>query len=219
MKKNFLITILILFLILFFSVWSIVSEGYDRQNKGILFLKKIINPHLARKIRDTVFIIPSLKNENAILNLQVQKNEQGYNGNLFYEKKIISNNKKYNFKLKKFFLPFKRLNINLGWQANINLRRAHYLEIIEEKILVISGEGETIYFDKKNINNDKLNQKKISNNIQLVLKKRNAELFAIRDLYFEDNYIYISLVEKNDDGFTINIYRAKKDYNQLDKLS
>lgn len=215
MNKKFLVPIVVLFLILFFSFWSVVSNGYDRQNSKILIIKKIIPPHLARKVRDTFFIIPNLKNENKILTTQIKKYEQGYDGSIFSKENLESKNKKYNLNLKKFFLPFKRLDINLGWQANKNLKRAHYLEIIDDKVLVISGEGETIYFNKTNINKNKLNQKKIPNDIELILDQKKAELFAIRDLHYEDNFIYISLVEKNQKGFTINIYRAEKNFNKL----
>ena len=216
MKKFFLTSSLIIILVISIAgIWSIVSGGYDRQNKVILLIKKVIPSPLARKIRDTIFIIPSLKTDNKILALQVKKYEQKYEGNKFYEKNISSENENYNFNLKKFFLPFKRLDLKMGWQAEANIKRAHYLEIVEDKIFAISGEGETIFFDKKNINQNKLSQKKINNNLNQVLKNRNTELFAIRDLYYEKNFIYISAVEKTAEGFTINIYRAEKNFNDL----
>ena len=127
----------------------------------ILFLKKIIPTNISRKVRDTVFIIPSLKEKNRELKLQVAKYEQGLEGNLFFDEELSSKNKNYNFNLKQFFLPFKRLDLSLGWNAKKNSKRAHYLEIIEDKIIVISGNGETIYFNKKNIDKTKLNQTKI----------------------------------------------------------
>ena len=88
MKNFFLILIGIFVFILFGAFWSIVSEGYDKQNKSILFLKKIIPSSLAKKVRDKIFIIPNLKEKNRILNLQVKKYEQGYKGTLFYDKKM-----------------------------------------------------------------------------------------------------------------------------------
>ena len=159
MKKNFLILIVIVVFILFSAFWSIVSEGYDKQNKSILFLKKIIPSSLAKKVRDKIFVIPNLKEKNRILNIQVKKYEQGYKGILFYDEKIKSTNKKFEANIKKFFLPFPRLDLNLGWNAEKNSKRAHYLEIVDDKIFVASGLGETIYFDKTNINNQELKQK------------------------------------------------------------
>ena len=215
MKKKFLILIGIFFFILFGAFWSIVSEGYDKQNKSILFLKKIIPSNLAKKVRDKIFIIPNLKEKNRILNLQVKKYEQGYKGTLFYDKKIKSKNKKIEANIKKFFLPFPRLDLNLGWNAEKNSRRAHYLEIVDDKILVVSGLGETIYFEKASINSQELNQKKIFNNLENIFKKDNKIFFGIRDLFYEDNYIYLSVLESDEKGFTINIYRAKKDLKNL----
>ena len=216
MKKIILLSSLIIILVVSAAgVWSIVSDGYDRQNKVILLIKKFVPSTFARKIRDTLFIIPSLKTDNKLLALQVKKYEQKYEGNIFVEKNILSESGEYNFNLKKFFLPFKRLDLKMGWQAESNYKRAHYLEIIEDKIFSISGEGETIYFDKKNINEKKLLQKKINNNLNQILEEKNTELFAIRDLYYENNFIYISVVEKTSEGFTINIYRAGKNFDNL----
>ena len=72
MKKILIYIFLIIFIVSAFSFWSIVSKGYDRQNKIILILKKIISPHLARKIKNTIFYIPNLKEKNRSLNLQVK---------------------------------------------------------------------------------------------------------------------------------------------------
>ena len=83
--KKILIVVFILGLIGFAGLWSIVSGGYDKQNKTILFLKKIIPTNVSRKIRDTIFIIPDLKEQNRSLSIQVAKYEQGLDGNLFEE--------------------------------------------------------------------------------------------------------------------------------------
>ena len=131
------------------SFWSITSKGYDRQNKTILFLKKIIPAHIARSIRETVFFIPNLKQRNEFLRIQVDKYEQGLNGKLFNQRLVKSKNNK-KFEIKEFFLPFPRLDTRLGWAATENSKRAHYLEVVNDKVLVISGLGQTIIFDKKN---------------------------------------------------------------------
>jgi len=215
MKKKILFTLISIFLICFISFWIIVSGGYDRQNKIILFIKEIIPSHLARKVRDTVFMIPNLKERNKILSLQVEKYEQGLQGKLFREEIIESNNKK-TFSIKEFFLPFPRLDLRLGWAATENSKRAHYLEIIDNKVLVISGLGQTIFFQKQNINKKKLDQIEIKNNISHFLKNNDYELIGIRDLFVEDDYVYISIQHKDINGFTINIYRARLDFEELD---
>ena len=160
MPKKILFISSILFIIIMGGLWSIVSGGYDKQNKVILFLKKVIPTNVARKVRDTVFIIPNLKDRNEFLSKQVAKYEQGYNGELFNEEVFFTNKKKEKYILKEFFLPFPRLDTRLGWKAKKKKKRAHYLEIVKDKIFSISGLGETIYFEKKKFKIRKIKSKK-----------------------------------------------------------
>ena len=87
-KKVILLAIL-LFVIVFISFWNVVSGGYDRQNKAILFLKKFIPAKISRKIRDTIFVIPDLRERNKFLSTQVKKYEQGLNGDFFHKEIIL----------------------------------------------------------------------------------------------------------------------------------
>lgn len=215
MKKIVSILFLTILILSFIGIWKIVSSGYDKQNKIILTLKKIIPNNLAKGVRDTVFFVPNLINRNEYLELQLRKFEQGLKGEIFFEKKASSENKKYNYNVKKFFLPFPSLDLNLGWNAKKNQLRAHYLEIIDENILVISGEGETVYFKRQNINNSQLNFSRLSNNLKEILNQRGTKLGAIRDLFYEDDYIYLSILETKVDKSFLNIFRAKKDFSNL----
>ena len=162
MKKISLIAF-IGFVILSMSIWIIVSKGYDRQNKVILTIKQILPSHLARQIRDTIFFIPDMKRRNEFLSLQVEKYEQELEGKIFNTQKIKTKNNE--FELKEYFLPFPRLDTRLGWAATENSKRAHYLEIVGDKVLVISGLGQTIYFNKNKVISESLNQIEIPNNL------------------------------------------------------
>ena len=215
MKKVILISSIVVVALIILSFWSIVSKGYDRQNEMILTIKKFVPSHFARKIRDTVFYIPNLQRRNKFSSLQVEKYEQGLTGKLFKKGNLSSENK-LNFEVKEFFLPFPRLDTRLGWAATENSRRAHYLEIVDDKVLLISGLGQTIYFNKRNINSDSLNQVNLPNNLKFILEKNNHKLIGIRDLFVEDGYVYISLQHKDSKGFTINIYRANLNYEKLE---
>lgn len=214
MKKKLLLILAALFLLTLTSFYVIVSQGYDRQNVVILFIKKIVPPNFAKKIRETIFIIPNLKERNKILSLQVEKYEQGLEGNLFKEYSVKSK-KNINFKIKEFFLPFPRLDMRLGWAATENSKRAHYLEIINDKVLLLSGVGQMIYFNKKNINSKKLNQVEIKNNLDNYLKNKGHKLIGFRDLFIEDDQVYVSMLHKDEKGFTINLYRADLNFNEL----
>ena len=214
-KKMFFLILIILGILVFSVLWNVVSRGYDKQNKIILFLKEIIPAKVYHKVKNTVFIISDRQKKNRLLKLELKKEEQGYDGKLFNEKIFLSKKNKEEYLLKEFFLPFPRLDVSLGWAATENSKRAHYLEIVEDKVFLISGLGETIYFEKENIKKQQLNQKKIKNNINTILKENKAELIGIRDLYYEDSFIYITMQHKNENGFTINVYRAKIDYKEL----
>lgn len=214
-SKKFAWIIIIILLLAFAALWNVVSGGYDRQNKTILFLKKIVPTKIARKARDIIFIIPDLRERNKFLNIQVNKYEQGLSGELFNEEIVLSKIKKNKYLLKEFFLPFPRLDTRLGWAATTNSLRAHHFSINKDKVVVISGEGKTLYFAKNNIMNSKLNQKEIPNNIKNILEKNNFELIGIRDLFIEDGEIYISVIFKNLKGLSINAYKADLNFKEL----
>ena len=213
--KSLSIFIIFLGLTSFIGAWSAVSGGHDKQNKVILFFKGIIPTPIYQKARDTIFIIPHLKERNKFYKTQVDKYEQGLNGNLFNTEIFTSQIQKKKFELKEFFLPFKRLDLTLGWHGEENSRRAHHFEIIDNKVFVISGEAQTIYFDKKNIFKKKLEQIEIPNNLFDILEETNSKLIGIRDLYYEDRKIYISMLSQNDKGLTINAYQADINYDEL----
>ncbi len=209
-KKIIIFLISIIFLVVFFYVLNIVSEivryGYDKQNKVILFVKNIISPHYIKKIKDNLFIIPNLKAKNDFLDLQVKKYEQGNQGQIFNSRTIKINDEVY--KANFFFLPFKRLDTSLGWNSEVNSLRAHYLEIYNGNLFSISGEGKTVYFDKKNLLDDSLQFKDLPNNINEILEENNSILIGIRDLFIHNNQIFISMMIKNFKGITINLYKA-----------
>jgi len=214
-NKKVIFVLLILSITSFAGLWNIVSGGYDKQNKTILFLKKFIPSKIARKVRDTVFIIPNLKERNKFLSTQVNKYEQGLNGELFNEETILSKTHKKKYFLKEFFLPFPRLDTRLGWGGEKNSRRAHHFAIIEDMVFVISGGGRTIYFKKNNILNKQLDQIEVPNNIQNIMEKNSSELIGIRDLFEEDGKLYISLIFKNSKGLSINAYKADLNFEKF----
>ena len=178
-RKKILLIFLLIFFLVFIGIWNIVSGGYDKQNKTILFLKKIIPTKVSRKIRDTIFIIPDLKERNKFLSNIVRKHDQDLNGELFNKEILFSKKNDKKYLLKEFFLPFPRFDGRMGWAGEKNSTKAHHLAIIDDKVIVISGEVRTIYFEKKNIANNKLEQKKILNNIKIILDQNNLKIKPI----------------------------------------
>jgi glucose/arabinose dehydrogenase len=213
-KKKLVIVLSIFFVLLFVGGWNVIDGNYDKQNKVILALKKFVPSKISRKIRDTIFVIPDLKTLNKDLELQVRKFEQDLDGQLFDEKEIKTKKKIINYK--NFFLPFPRLDVRAGYTNPSNSARAHYLEVVGDKILVLSGQGKTIFFEKKNIFEKKLEQEKIQNNINDIMTKNNLTFIGVRDLFVDKNIVYISLISKNEKGYTFNIYTANLNYKKLD---
>ena len=165
------------------------------------------------RCKDNFFIIPTLKAKNEFLELQVLKYEQGNEGKKFDTQYFELNNTSYEANF--FFLPFKRLDTKLGWNAEVNSLRAHYAEIKNTLVFSISGEGKTVYFDKDNLLKDSLNYKDLPNNINKILNENNYQLYGIRDLYFQNNQIFISMMVKNENGITINLYNADLNFDKI----
>ena len=90
---------------------------------------------------------------------------------------------KYNLKV--IFLPFKRLDLTYGWKAIENSKRAHYLETRDDKTIVVSGEGDFIYFEIKILIQINL-FKKLPSNLYEFLEKENFSLIGLRDLLIDN---------------------------------
>ena len=103
-----------------------------------------------------------------------------------------------------------------GWRAIENSKRAHYLETFDDKTIVVSGEGDFIYFDTINFNSNKLNQKILDSDLKDFIKKEKFSLIGLRDLLIENNKLYISVIlQDQNDKYTICILSS--DFN-LEKL-
>ena len=111
--------ILISFIYLFLKVSNIVKEGYDKQSKIVEITKSIIPKHYIKKIKENLFFVSNLKARNDYLEIQVKKFEQGLTGEKFKSEIIMFNSDKY--EINYFFTPFKRLDINLGWNAEMKI--------------------------------------------------------------------------------------------------
>ena len=118
--------------------------------------------------------------------------------------------------MREFFLPFKRLDLTYGWRALENSKRAHYLDTIDDKTIVVSGEGEFIFFDIKNFNLNKLNKKKIDSNLYELIQKENYTLIGLRDLLIEDGKLYISVILKDlNEKYSISILSSEVNFEKL----
>tara|TARA_B100001029_G_scaffold177499_1_gene182311 strand:+ start:330 stop:1673 length:1344 start_codon:yes stop_codon:yes gene_type:complete len=216
MKKFLYIFLSSIIIVSVFFSYIIISDKYDKQNLFILKIKEIVPLKLKNKLKNTIYETRAILNEREIQRLQTRKIEQGLSGELIESKEIKtkSNSIKYNFK--EFFLPFKRLDLTYGWRAIENSKRAHYLETRDDKTIVVSGEGDFIYFDTKNFNSNKLIQKKLPSNLYEFLEKENFSLIGLRDLLIDNNKLYIAAILRDkDQKYTICILSSKFNYKKL----
>ena len=72
-NNKIILIVIIIFFTAFAGFWNVIGGGYDKQNTTILFLKKFIPSKISRKVRDTIFIIPDLKERNIFLSTHVRK--------------------------------------------------------------------------------------------------------------------------------------------------
>jgi hypothetical protein len=199
-----------------FLSYKIISGKYDKQNLVILKIKEVTPIEIKNKLKSTMYILRSYINKSRDKRIQKAKLSQGLNGNLIQSQEIISE-MKTKFIISEYFLPFKRLDLNYGWNAIENSKRAHYLEIIEDKTIVVSGEGEFIYFETKNFNTNKLKQKILETNLLQTIKSEDYKLIGIRDLLIDEDTLYISvLLQSRNNDYTISILKSYFNINKLE---
>ena len=217
MKKSIYIFLALVLLAITFFAFKIVSDDYDKQNQLILKIKEIVPTELKNKLRGTVLNLRANINKDDNEKIQQAKKNQGLSGNLIKSKIVNSETDSKKFFLREFFLPFERLDLTYGWRAIENSKRAHYLDIIDEKTVAVSGDGQFIFFETQNFNKKKLDQKRIDSNLEAILEKENFKLIGLRDLLIDKDKLYISaILQDKNKNYTISIMTAKFNINKLE---
>ena len=216
MRKILYTLILLIFFSTSYFSYKIISDQYDKQNSFILKIKELVPNKLKNDLRNYVYDIRAFLNQKKIEKLQKDKFDQGLNGDLIKYKEIKSESDSQKYLVREFFLPFKRLDLTYGWRALENSKRAHYLDVIDDKTIVVSGEGEFIFFDTKNFNSKSLNQTRIKSNLDELISKENYTLIGLRDLLIDDGKIYISVILKNlNEKYSISILSSDINFEKL----
>ena len=215
-KKIYFWIILIIVIILssFYFIY------FNSKNPTSVYLKTIFPNSLKSVIRDTFFII-SEKNKN-INELEIfsydllneQKNlKTDFIVNLTSNKKINNN-----YELKKFQLPFQKREIS-------NKTIAH-LDIYNNFIFIISGNGELYYFDKNILSDKKILFKKIDNNLTDLIKDLRffdtkklilaSDEISIKDMLILQNKIFLSYTKEiKQDCYNISIISGEINFNNI----
>tara|TARA_B100000963_G_scaffold120881_1_gene105434 strand:+ start:2685 stop:4031 length:1347 start_codon:yes stop_codon:yes gene_type:complete len=217
MKKSIYIFLVLILFATTFIVFKIVSDDYDKQNQFILKIKEIVPTEIKNRLRGTVLNLRANIKKDENEQIQLAKKSQGLSGNLIQSEIIQSEIESKKFFVREFFLPFERLDLSYGWRAIENSKRAHYLDIIDDKTVAVSGDGQFIFFETENFTTQKLDQKKIDSNLEEILEKENFKLIGLRDLLIDEDKLYISaILQDRNENYTISIMSAKFNLNKLE---
>ncbi len=218
MKNKFLLySMIVVLLFLSVGIYLITQNENNKISKIIkdntpsnvkYFLKKTIFyiPLKVREFKEIKEINKGLneKNSKLIIENNVLKNTL-FQGN--YEKKIKD---KYLFE--SFVVPF------ISENDPYKRKSQAYLEIFENKIIVIFWSGKIISFEKNVFDNGIFNFKEIKNNIsQKKFYDNSIKWTGIRDALVVGNEIYLSLTEEiRENCYMTSVIKADVNFENLE---
>jgi hypothetical protein len=133
---------------------------------------------------------------------------------LIKKKKTIFEINKTNFSFKEFkdnFLVIKKAG---GAKSG-----SVYIDKIDDKIIIMSGNGFLQYFYKNSLNESKFKTKIIKSNIKDIIKYKDFysnSKFGVKDLLIIDDIIYFSFIkEVSNNCFNTSILKAKLNFDKL----
>ena len=104
MKKKGSIVVLIVFVLILFISWPLLTNQYDKQNKFYLFVKELIPQNIKEGVKNNFLSELRSKYYEIKNNRLIEKKEsQGYQGLLISEKKIKSEDLGHTYLTKEFF--------------------------------------------------------------------------------------------------------------------
>ena len=196
MKKSYVVVIIALTLLIFGTYLA----SQDHQNRYAKYIKDNTPSKIKNFLKNTLFYLP-IKIRNASNTEKLYLEAELENKKLKKENKILIN--KLNLG------KYEKKNINNKYLAESiiipydiekkfeNIKPNGYLEVFENKLIVVYVSGEIIYFNK-NIFNDKKNEyTKIKTNlIKDKLFDGSIVWTGIKDTKVINNKIYISLTQE-----------------------
>ena len=227
MKKIKILSILFL-LFLCLGTYDILSNTFSLFGTNSLHINNIKN-----KIKNTVFYIPSQIKENKRLNKlnkiyrsEIENNTQNIQDLYNYSKvlssfelikksskKLISENENQ-YEIIFYNLPLLDYNTSKG-------KPVGYIEQHKDKIIILSGDGQSFYFKESDIGDSIINLIKINNNLKNFnfFKTINEKgLISIRDIEIYNENLYISVVNKKENN-CIQLQIYKSNLSQVNNLN
>ena len=228
MFKNIFYFIIFLFIFIFLIIS--LSLGSNK----LSFIKEKIPSSFKENLKTNLFYFPNLiaelKNENLLLkdlNNDYKLREEivtlEFKKINFFSKNILtfnSNTFSSQFELIKWKLPF--------WNYSFSKSKpVAYIEVYNDDIILMSGNGKIIYFNSNNISTEPstsdlipdIKSKIIRSNFDFFIKDDEIfkkGWFSIKDITLINDYLYVSLNKNNENNcYNTKIIKAKFNFNFL----
>ena len=229
-KKYFYFLIILLLILYFFGSKVIGNNDYN----FYFHLKSYIPNSLKHHLKNTIFIIPKLKKDvkvlkekNRELELQLKKKhkiiENLKKNNLNEVNNIITFKiQKKDIKIKTKFSQYKYSQFETNSLSNGKADEAiasGYIEEYKDNIIIVSGDGLFLYFNKNLINKNIFKANFIKSNIKEIIKYPkfySKSKFGVKDIYIENEKLFISYSNQlSKNCFNTSILVANIDLNYL----
>lgn len=207
-----LISLLILIILLFNISLKLINNTSGFSQK----IKYFVPQSVRDLLRETVYKSNYLEVEIAKLN---QKIDRVFENDISFKTKSISkidsreikSNKDRVYLLNKFSYPYYE---HFSWGK----KPPGYIAEYKNYIIIMSGSGEIIFFDKKNINKNKIDFNFLNSNFHSFVeinKYYKKNLYGIRDISVINDEIFVSYVD-NESCDKLSILRGKLNLNYID---
>ncbi len=218
MKKKFLLFILFLIVIFYLSFSNIIFA----KNEGFVKNLRDNTPQSIKNfLKDTIFVIPSIKKKNLILErdlaslkeslykqqLSIEALQNKLNSELItYNDTLITKNKKL-YNLKKISLPF--YNLNNPYKN----KKQGYLLVIEKNLYIFFWSGKIIRINIDQLHNGEIKFSNVENNLDQFLIDHQFKWVGIKDAISYKNEIYLSYTNKiKENCYSVGVLKSKKNY-------
>ena len=197
----------IFFLLCFLIIFSylFISKLITNTEHNFYFkLKSIVPNSIKHTLKNTIFILPTLKKELKIIKKENEKlkikikeieeinqNKKNIKNEIFFE---IKKNKV--LKTKFFTYDYQQYNTSFLNNGKADDARASgYIEELDDKIIIVSADGLFLYFYKEDLLKKKFQVNLINSNIKEIINYPEfyfKSKFGIKDVYIDKKKLYIS---------------------------
>jgi hypothetical protein len=208
-KRKMIIVGLSLFLIILIFLFNFSLKLIGNTSGLSQKIKYLVPQSIRDTLRETIYKSYYLEIENAKL---YEKIDRIFFNNISFKTKKLTNienleiqsDNKNNYFLKKFNYPYYE---HFSWGK----KPPGYISTYKNYIILMSGSGELIYFDKSNVNKSKIDFSLLNSNFESFIdinKYYKKNLYGIRDISIINDELFVSFIDK-DSCDKLSILRGK----------